>query len=91
MFKGYEWQHIAFRYDDASDMTETFINGHRVAKLTGVTAVFNSSFEFAIGARGVTGLDDLSGFIEQFAIYNRALTVAEITWIADYNLYGDLT
>jgi hypothetical protein len=82
------FQHVALTYDKDSGMAALYCNGRVVAqqKLGSFTPLTSS--DFYIGRRPAGGEGSFSGTIDEMAVYNRALTAAEIR--ADYEAAGRL-
>ncbi|MDP3999488.1 MAG: LamG domain-containing protein [bacterium] len=73
------WQHVVIRKDDAT--RDVFINGvdANATCTTAATTITDNNDVLAIGnAQPATGNRGFNGFIDEFRIYNRALSGGEI-------------
>jgi hypothetical protein len=77
------WQHLVAVLDQPAGRMKLYINGVERASATPRPTLLNTTHEVSIGARkniGSAGYDlNFDGRIDEVAIYNRALTPAEIT------------
>jgi hypothetical protein len=74
-----EWQHVALTYSAASGVAALYRNGTLVQQATLGTFVPQTSYDLILGRR-IAGLfsGGFSGEMDEFSLYNRALTVSEI-------------
>jgi len=77
------WQHLAAVLDQPAGRMKLYVNGVERASIAPRATLVNSTHEVSIGARknsAASGYDlNFDGRIDEVAIYNRALTPAEIT------------
>lgn len=76
------WQHLVAVLDQPAGRMKLYVNGVERATATPRPTVVNTTHEVSIGARkgSSAGYDlNFDGRIDEVAIYNRALSVAEIT------------
>jgi hypothetical protein len=77
------WQHLVAVLDQPAGRMKLYVNGVERASVTPRATLVNTTHEVSIGARKTsasTGYDlNFDGRIDEVAIYNRALTPAEIT------------
>jgi hypothetical protein len=69
------WQHVAARYDGSS--MSIFVNGAQVISMPQSGAIDTSNSPIVIG-RNVVNNATTQGLIDEIAVYNRALPIAEI-------------
>ncbi len=78
IYKG-NWTHWAFTKDCDTGEMHIYINGELWHSATGMTLTMTGVIQFTIGTRGTTDhAEGYIGWIDDFRIYNRALTEAEI-------------
>ncbi|HEX2749657.1 MAG TPA: LamG-like jellyroll fold domain-containing protein, partial [Verrucomicrobiales bacterium] len=81
------WQHVVAVVDQPAGFARLYVNGTQVISGTPAATMVNQTHEVSIGARKSSAAApyslNFSGTIDEAAIYNRALTAAEIT--AHYN------
>jgi hypothetical protein len=70
------WYHLAATYDGTT--MRLYVNGVQQASAASSISQLNTTYPFRIGAVGATGGAKYSGTIDEVAIYNRALSAAEI-------------
>ncbi len=71
------WQHIALTFN-GSNTIAAYLDGSLQGTTTGTSAAnFSTMFNFAIGAR-ITTASYLNGLVDDFCIFNAALTANEI-------------
>src|SRR5688572_29911086 len=77
------WQHLVAVLDQPAGRMKLYVNGVERASITPRATLVNTTHEVSIGARknsAASGYDlNFEGRIDEVAIYNRALTTAEIT------------
>ena len=77
------FQHVALTYDQASGEAAIYCNGVIIAQATLGTFTPATSYDFCLGAR-LAPADDLhsfAGLMDEFSLYNRALSSNEIAAI----------
>jgi len=81
------WQHVVAVYDQSANIARLYVNTAQVASVTPSATLVNNTHEVSIGARKNSGSSaydlNFSGTVDEAAIYNRPLSVVEIT--AHYN------
>lgn len=81
------WQHLVGTFDSAQGIMKLYVNGTQVASTSPPASMISNSHEVSIGARkgsNAAAYDlNLLGKVDEVALYNRALTQAEIS--AHYN------
>ncbi len=81
------WQHVVGVVDQAAGYARIYVNGTLAVSGTPSAAMISQTHEVSIGARKASDAPayslNFNGTIDEAAIYNRALTAAEIT--AHYN------
>lgn len=87
-FPYYEWIHLAATYDASGDRyVHLYANGEETGYYTKQISIgsllSNAAEDLIVG--GVAGQDSFEGVIDDLAIYNRALSPAEINEIHDSN------
>jgi hypothetical protein len=80
------WYHIVFSKSGTS--TTWYVNGSAVSTFTDVNDASND--QFRIGANKTLG-NDYSGQIDEFAIFDKALSASEVTTAYNEGITGDLT
>ncbi|HON05942.1 MAG TPA: LamG domain-containing protein, partial [bacterium] len=76
-----EWEYIAFTWDGNTRVFTLYQNGVQVARsTTSITRLPYNYFnlEINVGRDPQTGSDYLTGYIDEIAVYKRALTDSEI-------------
>jgi hypothetical protein len=71
------WSHIAFTFEDATGKRRFYLNGALADSSTGDAVLGASDEDLRIGGAFTT--DDYGGAIDEAAIFNRALTPAEVS------------
>ena len=74
------WAYVAFVVD--TSRMDLYVNGSVIGSNTSKTGSFGSSNELRIG-QNLSGLYQTLGYVANFALYNRALTAAEV--VQNYN------
>ena len=69
------WYHVAFVYDDTNGTV--YVNGSADGATAHTTGIFDNSMEFTIGAQD-SGGEHFDGLIDEVALFDRILTVAEV-------------
>jgi len=79
-----EWHHIAYVIDDAADAVTMFLDGvpAATATFTGTPLFMKSGQSLGIGRDYDGAAEFMHGTIDEVCIYNRALSAAEIAWMA---------
>lgn len=81
------WQHLAGIFDQSQGLMKLYVNGIQAASTTPPATLLSSTHEVSVGARKNSGSSaydlNLLGKVDEVALYNRALSAAEIT--AHYN------
>jgi hypothetical protein len=81
------WQHVVAVLDSAAGIMRIHVNGVQTGTSTPRATMVNNTHEISIGARKNSGSSaydlNLQGVVDEVAVYDRALTAAEIT--AHYN------
>ena len=70
------WTHIAFTFEDATGKGRFYLNGSVADSSTGSTTLAVTDEDLRIGGSYLG--DDYKGAIDQVAVFNRALTPAEV-------------
>ncbi len=73
------WYHLVFRYDFAAQQKTIFINGVQVAQNTSATGFLATSGVICLGSW--TGSNYFTGTVDEFLIYQKALSASEVTSI----------
>ena len=77
------WQHVVGVFNQPAGLMKIYVNGVESGSATPHATVINTSHEVSIGARKNTGSSNydlnFDGRIDEVAIYDRALSPAEIT------------
>jgi hypothetical protein len=76
-----EWCHIAVTFDGAT--TTMYINGKPVGTDTGFTFGPKTDAHLVFGAVEANGANPFNGAIDEVVLYNRALSPAEVAYLAD--------
>jgi hypothetical protein len=74
----HHWFHWVVIFDDPNDTLELFIDGASQGRLTGITDTWSGTGNLMLGARNDTVSDPWSGYMDEFAVWERALTPEEI-------------
>ncbi|HEX5176793.1 MAG TPA: LamG-like jellyroll fold domain-containing protein, partial [Chthoniobacteraceae bacterium] len=81
------WQHVALAFDQAGGVMRLYVNGSLAISAAPPATLLNTNHEISLGARkGTSGPAynlNFNGSIDEVAVYNRALSAAEI--LAHYN------
>lgn len=82
------WSHVALTYDPATGLGNLYLNGDQVAEEDLGTFTPGTALPFHIGYRPAQSVDGaggsrFAGWIDEVAVYNRALESEEITAIYD--------
>lgn len=80
-FKG-QWNHYAFVKDVSSGVQRIYLNGLLKAETLNATASLDGMTAFAVGSTVSGGDGSYYGKMDDFKIYNRALSQAEIVYLA---------
>ncbi len=72
------WSHLVGVYDSAASKLRIYVNGALGGELTASGSAADSNGDFVIGGDGATGIRYFDGIVDDAAIFNRALTHAEI-------------
>lgn len=75
------WTHIAVTYDGTD--RKMYINGSLVGTMATIGAPTYSNSAFYIG-RTIDGSENLSGIMDEFIMYNRALSSTEIAQVSNH-------
>jgi Concanavalin A-like lectin/glucanases superfamily len=70
------WYHLVGTYNGAT--MKLYVNGQEQASVASTHSQANTAFPFRIGAIGGTGGGKFSGLIDEVAVYNTALTAAQV-------------
>ncbi|HIG85010.1 MAG TPA: LamG domain-containing protein [Verrucomicrobiales bacterium] len=84
-----QWQHFVFQRDEDGNM-EIWVDGELRAEKGGAEPLDPFNGIITIGAEGNNLNSSMAGRIDDFAIYNRPLDIAEIQALYDGNLAIDL-
>ena len=84
-----QWQHFVFQRDEDGNM-EIWVDGELRAEQGGAEPLDPFNGIITIGAEGNNLNNSMAGRIDDFAIYNRPLDIAEIQALYDGNLAIDL-
>lgn len=81
------WFHCVFRYDSSAGTFDTFVNGAK--KSTNVTGTITASTpeRLTIGIADDLATQMHDGLVDEVAMFNRALSDAEVTAAYTYGLY----
>lgn len=84
------WYHVAAVYDPSTAI-RVYINGTMEGENTTSipSAIYDSTSDITLGVR-TDGSAKWDGLLDEFAIWERALTDDEIAWLADDHFYADL-
>ena len=83
------WQHWAFTKDADTGEQNIYLNGVLWHSGTGKTRTMTGVTAFTIGAKpNLT--ENYDGMVDDFRLYDRALSVAEVAWLADTTPEDDL-
>ncbi len=82
---GTGWHHVAVTFDDAANMARLYLDGVQVASTTIFSSInYSLGSNTFIGRHGDGNTDyDFNGLIDDARVYNRALTAAEISVLAN--------
>ncbi|WP_179759136.1 DUF4347 domain-containing protein, partial [Hoeflea halophila] len=82
---GTGWHHIAYTYSDTGNSQKLYIDGIEVASSAYTDSIsYTRGVNTIIGANGDGGNDaNLNGLVDDVRIYNRALSAAEISNLAN--------
>jgi hypothetical protein len=84
------WQHVALTYDKDSGQTRLYRNGEIVAESILGTFTPETSYDLYLGRRPAgDAILSYRGLLDEFAIYNRALSAVEIEAIARAGAAGN--
>ncbi|MBI3211028.1 MAG: LamG domain-containing protein [Candidatus Solibacter usitatus] len=72
------WTHVAMTFDSATGLQVAYVNGRAVNSTTSVGAILSTSRNVLIGREDSTSPRYFNGLIDEVAIFNRALSAAEI-------------
>ena len=88
-YKG-SWQHWAFIKDADTGEQSIYLNGFLWHSGTGMTHTMTGVTAFVIGAQPITGRPNgYIGWIDDFRLYDRALSYAEIAWLGGQTMPFD--
>jgi Concanavalin A-like lectin/glucanases superfamily/Secretion system C-terminal sorting domain len=88
----HEWHYLALTYDHAQSIAKFYVDSVQVGNVTYSASIFtaDTTSPFVIG-RSLAGPDEYSdGLIDDYKIYNRVLTPAEISTIYTTGLQENL-
>ncbi|MEX2185755.1 MAG: lamin tail domain-containing protein [Pirellulales bacterium] len=78
-----QWQHVVGTFDSAAGIMRLYVNGQQVGATTPPATIVNTTHDVSIGARknqNSSNYDlNFDGQIDEVAIYDRALSPAEVT------------
>jgi hypothetical protein len=76
-----QWTHVALRYDKSAQKLDGFLNGVQSAGSVSGSKQWPGSLYYALGAGDSTNVGTgafFNGALDDFRVYNRALTAAEV-------------
>jgi len=76
-----EWQHFVFQRN-ADGIQQIWVDGQKVAENGGTAEALEAFTKITIGAEGGNLNNSLAGRLDDFAVWNRMLTDAEITTLS---------
>lgn len=78
-----QWYYIAASYDSNTGTATVYVNGTAVSSASKADSYQSNSSAILIGAAGgVSGNDILAGKVDEFAVYNRALSPYEVSLLS---------
>jgi uncharacterized repeat protein (TIGR01451 family) len=78
-----QWYYIAASYDSGTGTATVYVNGTKAASASMTGSYESNASALLIGAAGgVSGNDILAGKVDEFAVYNRALTPFEVSLLS---------
>ena len=82
-FEKNSWYHVAYVFDHSKDTFSFYVNGRKVSYTTSQSGTWvDYSGNYYISLGGMAGKGAFSGFdadIDNFCVFNKALTAAEVT------------
>lgn len=82
-FEKNSWYHVAYVFDHSNDTFSFYVNGRPVSYTTSQSGTWvDYSGNYYISLGGMAGKGDFAGFdadIDNFCVFNKALTAAEVT------------
>ena len=82
-FEKNSWYHVAYVFDHSKDTFSFYVNGRPVSYTTSQSGTWkNFSRDYYISIGGMAGKGEFAGFdadIDNFCVFNKALTAAEVT------------
>lgn len=85
------WTHFAFTWNNTTLAYTVYINGNAQQSGTGAAARVASTIPTTFVGRGNTnGNAEFNGYIDETLVFSRVLTPAEITYIYNNNITGNL-
>ncbi|MEP6901376.1 MAG: LamG-like jellyroll fold domain-containing protein [Actinomycetota bacterium] len=83
--------HVIYLFDDAANSARLYVNGVQIASSTETRSPAGSTGTLTIGTSPISPDPDFfAGRIDEFSLYNRALTDAEITSLVNAGVAGKL-
>lgn len=82
--------HVAYVFDDAADQQRLYVNGVETAVAAAAGVPSSNSGTLTIGTSPNAPGTNFSGRIDEFSLYNRALSPGEIASISNAGLAGKL-
>ncbi len=82
------FQHVAFTYEKRTGLVFLYINGAPAAQQNFGALIPQTSYDLYLGRRPSGPGNSFSGMLDDFSIYNRALSAAEIRAIHDSGSAG---
>jgi len=82
------WTHVAMTFDSASGQFVAYVNGQAVNSLQSPGAIYATARNVFIGREDSFSPRPFNGLIDEVAVYNRALSAAEIQGIFNAGAAG---
>lgn len=73
-----QWHHIAGVYDSSAGKLRVYLDGVKVGEVTAGGTATDTDGDFSLGRNGSAGNTYFDGVLDEAAVFNRALTDAEI-------------
>lgn len=86
-YRGTTWNHFVFSKDTAAGIQRIYHNGQLVAQSEGATAPIQSVATFIIGNFTGTSYIEYHGDVDDFMVFDRALTPDEVLYLAGGSSY----
>lgn len=79
---GTGWHHVMYVFDDANNVHTLYLDGLLAASATNTNSIYWTGATTTFIGQHPSGLNDLSGRVDDMRIYGRALTGAEVAALA---------